>query len=224
MHVFKCGAILVATSLLHTACATTSVQEAATKSSALRDTHERLNGALFMQTAAEYEILCRVAYAQARGALAAALADQSWTAAVEQTGSYQGLPTAVVLDLDETVLDNSRFQGRLVNDRSGYDDAAWTSWTKLHAAVEVPGARDFLEYAAAKGVTLFYITNRPSTQEADTRATLEGLPVVLPSTPDTVLTRGEKVAGPRRTRPHGARSWPMTTESSFSSETTSATS
>ena len=46
-------------------------------------------------------------YARASDVLETALHDRSWTAALEQTGAYQSLPPAVILDLDETVLDNS---------------------------------------------------------------------------------------------------------------------
>jgi predicted secreted acid phosphatase len=36
----------------------------------------------------------------------------------------------------------------------------WVSWGKEAAATEVPGAKNFLNYAASKGVTIFYVTNR----------------------------------------------------------------
>ena len=74
---------------------------------------------------------CRVPCAHDRhlrravAALERALQDPSWTAPVEQTGAYQSLPPAVILDLDETVLDNSAFQGQLVRDRRPYTEAAW---------------------------------------------------------------------------------------------------
>jgi 5'-nucleotidase (lipoprotein e(P4) family) len=157
----------------------------------LRDTHERLHGTLFMQTAAEHQVLCRIMYTQARNSMDAALADSSWTAALEQEKGFEILPPAVVVDIDETVLDNSRFQGRLTNDRSEYNEATWKEWVAKQAATVVPGAAEFLTYVASKGVAVFYITNRDATQEADTRSNLrnENLPVL--QSPDVVLMKGE---------------------------------
>lgn len=173
------------------ACTTTTSQMRAGAPCGLRDTHERLHGTLFMQTAAEYDTLCRVAYNQARASLDAALKDNSWTAAIEQGAGYDNLPVALIVDLDETILDNSRFQGRLTKDRIAYNDALWNDWVKKHEAGAIPGAVEFLEYAASRGVVVFYITNRNADEESDTRANLAALSLPLPQSPDVVLARGE---------------------------------
>ena len=39
-----------------------------------------------------------------------ALADKTWTAATEQTGDYQDKPAAVILDADETAIDNGAYE------------------------------------------------------------------------------------------------------------------
>jgi len=78
----------------------------------------------------------------------------------------------VVVDIDETVLDNSPFQGTEIRKGVSFDPADWSKWTALAAADTVPGALGFLKYAATKQVETFYITNR---NQADYKATLSNL-------------------------------------------------
>ena len=105
-------------------------------SSSSRDAHEQLQAVLWMQSAAEYWALSAPVYSRARAALDAAIADTSWTAAIEQEGAnVSGLPTSVVMDLDETVFDNSPFQGQLVLDRATYTPERWGRWVALAAVV-----------------------------------------------------------------------------------------
>ena len=70
------------------------------------------------------------------------------------------LPTAVIVDLDETILDNSYYQARRALAGGEYDEAAWQSWMMESAATPVPGAREFLAAAARAGHRIFYVTNR----------------------------------------------------------------
>ncbi|MDW7759604.1 MAG: HAD family acid phosphatase [Acidobacteriota bacterium] len=158
---------------------------------ALRDTHEMLDTVLWVQTSAEFRILAKSAFARAAAVLDAALVDAGWTAALEQTEPFEDLPPAVILDIDETVLDNSPFQGRLIADRIVFDRALWTEWTQRRAAPPIPGAPDFLAYAVARGVTVFYVTNRDASQEEDTRQNLLDLGLPVRRDIDNVLTRNE---------------------------------
>jgi 5'-nucleotidase (lipoprotein e(P4) family) len=149
---------------------------------ARRDTHEQLQGTLWMQTAAEYRMLTETTYRQAGEALQKALTDPAWTAATEQTEDASQLPPAVILDLDETVIDNSRFQGEQVVRRAPYTPELWTAWVKAQPKAEnepalIPGARDFLKDAKERGVTVFFISNRTPDEEAFTLETLEKLDV-----------------------------------------------
>ena len=72
--------------------------------------NDLLNAELWMQTAIEYRANCLTVYALAKVRLDEALADTNWTA-YDQTGSYQNLPPAVIVDLDETAIDNSAYEG-----------------------------------------------------------------------------------------------------------------
>ncbi|HKL89502.1 MAG TPA: HAD family acid phosphatase, partial [Salinibacter sp.] len=89
-------------------------QRVATWKERVRLRHPTLDATLWTQTAVEYDGVTRGAYRLARGMMERALADSSWTAALEQADQpprqYREKPPAVVLDVDETVLDNSAYQ------------------------------------------------------------------------------------------------------------------
>jgi acid phosphatase len=123
-----------------------------------------------------------------------ALGDPSWTAALEQTGDFADLPPAVVLDVDETVLDNSFYEARLIMQGLEYTTDTWNEWCNEAAATPVPGALEFTRYAAGKGVKVFYVTNRRHVVEEATRRNLQELGFPLDSEEDTLQTRGEKRA------------------------------
>ena len=78
--------------------------------------NENLHSVLWVQTSVEYEALTQQVYQMATYRIDDALADTAWTASIEQMerGSYGTLPPAIVLDIDETVLDNSAYQARLI--------------------------------------------------------------------------------------------------------------
>ncbi len=164
--------------------------------------HENLHSVLWVQTALEFRASALQAYAGARQQLDAALADPSWTAALEQTGDASALPPAVVLDLDETVLDNSPYQARAIQSQlteraagrmvEGFDPAAWDAWCAEAQAGAVPGAVEFLRYARSRGVTPFFVSNRAGTLEPATRRNLAALGIEAGESPDTVLLRNER--------------------------------
>jgi 5'-nucleotidase (lipoprotein e(P4) family) len=122
--------------------------------------YENLNAVLWMQRAAEYRSLCLQAYGAAGRILDAALEDPGWTAALEQTGDFGALPPAVVLDIDETVLDNSPYEAGLIGREGGYDPESWNRWCLSELAMAVPGALEFCAYAHKRGVTVIYVSNR----------------------------------------------------------------
>jgi acid phosphatase len=123
-------------------------------------TYEDLNAVLWFQTSVEYQASAAQTYHSAEAALRRGLANPDWTAALEQTAKFETLPPAVILDLDQTVLDNSPFEARLVAAGEPFSDAAWSKWANEESAGLVPGAKHFLEFARAKGVATIYITNR----------------------------------------------------------------
>lgn len=139
-----------------------------------------VNASLWFQSAAEYRASAQQVYATARRQLEAALAESS------------DRPAAVILDLDETALDNSAFEARMVRRGITYDHKAWLEWVNESAAGPIPGALEFLAYARSRGVTPFYITNRKTEEEPATRRNLEKLGYPLSTTEDTLLVRAER--------------------------------
>ncbi len=157
-----------------------------------RDSHEQLNATLWFQTAAEYRADALAKYTAAFRTLTNALATPSWTAALEQTGDASKLPAAVIMDLDETVLDNSRFQGQLALDRTNYTEALWAEWVAKRDASAIPGAIEFIRKVRELGVKVVFITNRTKREEDDTRTNLAKLGIEVPADEDTVLTKLER--------------------------------
>ena len=151
-----------------------------------------LDATLWVQTAAEYEAASRSVYEAASRRLAAALTDPSRTAALEQQGSFAELLPAVIVDVDETVLDNSPYQARLLIEGQVYDSDSWASWVDEASAEAVPGALGFTTAATNLGITVFYLTNRRSSQEEATRRNLERLGFPMRDDIDVILTRGER--------------------------------
>jgi acid phosphatase len=127
-----------------------------------RDTHENLNAVLWQQGSAEYQAILRGVYRLAAEQLDRALQDSRWTAIPEQAGrpDLPLLPPAVILDVDETVLDNSPEEAQRVLDRAPYDPARFPSWAGRSLDAFVPGAGEFLRYARGQKVEVFLVTNR----------------------------------------------------------------
>ena len=146
----------------------------------------------WVQTSAEYEGVARQAYAAAARSLEAALADSSWTAALEQTGDFRALPPAIILDVDETTIDNSPFEARMAKAGFVYDEAAFDAWVRSAQAPAIPGAVEFVTAAAERGVTVFYLTGRRHAWEPFTRENLRRAGFPLAETDDVVPTGGER--------------------------------
>lgn len=113
----------------------------------------------------------------------------------------RGVPprAAVIVDVDETVLDNSRFTAELVLRGLPYEPAVWRAWCERAEAGAVPGALDFLNYAARRGVRVFYITNRRQPEKAGTIANLTklGFPDV---SEESVMVREEGTTPSKESR------------------------
>ena len=155
---------------------------------------DRLNALLWTQTSAEYRTLAETTWSAASRALERALADPHWTAALEQTGDSAGLPPAVIVDVDETVLDNSPFEAESLLAGRAFERESWLAWIASASAPAVPGALAFARRADALGVTIFYVTNRDVGEEDGTRRNLARLGFPIHEETDTVLLRGERPA------------------------------
>ncbi len=104
----------------------------------------------WMQNSAEYRELCYQAYNVALERVEAAVK-------AHKPGDK---PLAIVLDADETVLDNSAFEAGLIGTDNAYSTPLWTEWCKAADAVAMPGAAEYLQAVDKLGVAIFYVTNR----------------------------------------------------------------
>ncbi|MET0849649.1 MAG: 5'-nucleotidase, lipoprotein e(P4) family [Candidatus Rokuibacteriota bacterium] len=154
--------------------------------------NDLLNAVLWMQRSVEFKAAALGAFALARMRLDQGLADRSWTAAPrEQTGAYQSLPPAIILDIDETILDNSGYQAWMTLKDTTFDPKTWTAYVNTVSSVAIPGAVEFTKYAADKGVKVFYVSNRTVEEKPATLRNLEkyGFPM---AGADTVLAARER--------------------------------
>ena len=149
---------------------------------------------LWVQTSEEYAALCRQAYHLAASALDAAIDNTTSTAALEQSGQpgLEALPVAVIVDVDETVLDNSPYQAALTLDGTTYSSETWRAWVMEKRARPIAGAVAFLKHAVNHGVSVFYVTNRTAELEEATRANLIAVGFPVDSDPHAVLSKGEE--------------------------------
>ncbi|MEO3430697.1 HAD family acid phosphatase [Pelagibius sp. CAU 1746] len=167
---------------------TAQAQEMAGKPAA----NDGTNATYWMQNSVEYKANTEALYALARIRLNQAIADQSWTAAMEQGPGYEKKPVAVILDVDETVLDNSLYQAWIVENGQHYSSKTWAPFVHTETSRAIPGSLDFINYAHARGVAVFYVSNRKAPEEAPTRNNLTKLGYPIGDQDDRVLLRGEK--------------------------------
>ena len=103
---------------------------------------------LFQQRSAEFRALCYQAFNLARIMLERDLRDDKVNS-----------PRAIILDIDETLLDNSPHSAKCIKNQTSYP-AFWDEWCELGVAKALPGAVEFLQLARRYGVSVYYITNR----------------------------------------------------------------
>ena len=142
------------------------------------DNEHQVGGILWTQTSGEWRALSYQAFALARLRL-----DQDLRA-----NRNRRIRRAVIVDVDETVLDNSPYQAMTVKTRTAYESKSWLAWCEKAQAAAIPGAVEFLRYANSRGVRVFYVTNR---RESEKQCTAQNLKKVgFPDVSDaTVLVR-----------------------------------
>jgi 5'-nucleotidase (lipoprotein e(P4) family) len=156
--------------------------------------HESLDAVLWMRTSAEYYALAEQAYRLAMVQLDEALKPENpaWTAAFEQVAGYEDLPPAVLVDVDEAVVDTGAFQAQLVKTGEQFRPADWNRWVRELKSKAVPGAAEFARYAVARDVRLFFVTNRDHELEEATLQNLRDLGFPVDADGANVLTKGER--------------------------------
>lgn len=172
--------------LLSTACAASQRQAGSATP------HDNLDATLWVQTSSEYEAVTKQTFRLAERLLEEALADTTWTAALEQEGDYGSLPPAIIADVDETILTHAVFQGHMILNGQTFTEEIWYPWVLGANGIAVPGAREFIAAAHRLGITVFYVTNHDHVIEPGTRRNLEQAGMGPLPDFDTVLTRWER--------------------------------
>lgn len=176
-----------------TPAASATEPAAATAAAAPVPADDNLNATLWMQRSVEYAGSTETAFALAKIRLDQALKDKRWTAApAEQTGAFSNLPPAIVCDVDETLLDNSAYQAWNVTAGTTFSNETWAKFVAAKIAKAIPGAAEFTNYAASKGVTVFYVTNRTVDGEQATRDNMAKLAFPMGGNVDTFLMANEQ--------------------------------
>ncbi len=88
-----------------------------------------------------------------------------------------GKDWAVVMDGDDTVLDNSDFERRLAESGETFEESMWDRWVFEEAAGAVPGAVEFIHLVQSLGGRLAIVTNRDERLCPATKRNLEAIGV-----------------------------------------------
>ncbi|MDB2374286.1 endonuclease/exonuclease/phosphatase [Psychrosphaera haliotis] len=134
---------------------------------------ELSNAVKWQTTSAEYRFLTAATYQRAEQQIVKGNFNGNW---------------AVVMDVDETVLDNSGYQANLELKGQQYTPASWDAWVMSKQATFVPGAKSFIETVIRKGGNVALITNRNRNLDSYTWDNIQQLG--LPLSPSNVCLMG----------------------------------
>jgi acid phosphatase len=169
---------------------------------------EGVTATLWFQTAVERQAATLAVYRAATARLPASRKAVQETASLEQAeqGGFTRKPPAIVLDVDETVVDNSPYEAWRIRAGKPYDSASWAAWVASAQATAIPGAPGFIARAHALGFRVVFVTNRncpadgpfgpdgrhaACPQKAQTLANLEQV-LGRAVSPDDLMLRGDR--------------------------------
>jgi 5'-nucleotidase (lipoprotein e(P4) family) len=132
-------------SIIFIGCVSTNI-ETSSKNNLLNYNHDLLMGILWQQDSGEYPALCYQAFNMGK----------KYISSLNLAGEK-----AVVFDIDETVLDNSKYAAWMVITGSAWSNETWEAWCNAQEAYAVPGSLDFANFLVNQGIEIFYISNRP---------------------------------------------------------------
>lgn len=173
------GAVLASTFMILSCTSTKEVESTIVSTTQMSGVEYDYKEAsvVWQQTAAEYTALCYQAFNTAKFRLNSEAIDKMLV---------EKLP-AVVMDLDETVVDNSPYNGYLALRMSNYSKKSWQEWTAKAEAELIPGAKMFIDHVKELGIPIFYISNRRVEELDVTLQNLEKKGVGI--SPDRIMLR-----------------------------------
>ena len=166
---------------------------AQTKAEPEIDNEYQVGAILFHQKAAEYRALTYQAFNLAKMRLDADKKESKHLPKAERKK-----PRAIIVDADETVLDNSPYQAKLFKENKAFSIEDFLEWKKSGKSKAVPGSVEFLNYAKKQGVEIFYVSNVPNSFKEVTIENLKqnGFPDAKPENVMLITDTGSKE--PRR--------------------------
>lgn len=116
----------------------------------------------WMRESIEYKAICAEIYKSATEKLDSALNNKLWSAEISQSNDENiwDKKPAIIIDIDETVLDNSKFFQELDEADTVFNYPMWKNWLARANASAIVGSIDFIKFAERKGIEIFYISNR----------------------------------------------------------------
>lgn len=145
-----------------------------------------LNATLWFQTSPEMHAIYSQSFNQARQLL-----DMNITSATSAKKK------AVITDIDESVLDNSPFEAKLIKSGITYNPQTWKQWTDLAIAHGLPGAAAFTRYAGSRNVEVFYVSNRKTDEFESTLKNLKNESFAF-ADPDHLILRKDEASKQKR--------------------------
>src|SRR5580765_3771327 len=122
-------------------------------------------GIKYVRDSEEYATLARQVYRMAGDAVTRLAKDTA------------GRPWAVVLDIDETTLDNSAYQLERAAYGGVFASSSWSAWVRRREAVAIPGVVGFVDLVRKTGGHVAFISNRDEVLTEATRANLRAVGV-----------------------------------------------
>ena len=113
------------------------------------------NDVRWVRESNEYKSLCYQVYSNAITNLNRQVGANPYSLNNKDLSTY-----AVVMDLDETVLDNSQYQVELLDKNESFNMISWAKWVNREEAKLVPGAKEYIDVVRSYGIQLIFISNR----------------------------------------------------------------
>ena len=133
----------------------------------------------------EYKALCNQVYGQAIYQIKKKMTYNNFSLNQSNVNNY-----AVIMDLDETVLDNSDYQVGLFERNASFNMDSWAKWVEREEAKLVPGAKEYIELLRKNNIQIIFISNRMHVRLDATKNNMKKLGVGLPS--DIYLLRKDR--------------------------------
>ena len=147
----------------------------------------------WMQTSNEYENVTKSLYLLAKKQLDENIKNKEQSAFLEQKNNFKNLPPAIIMDIDETILNNSSFAVyQQVELKGKFVEEQWDGFVKKEISTPIAGSIDFINYAISKGVIVFLVSNRTQDQFDATLNNLKKAGVKIPNIKNLVMLVGGK--------------------------------